>query len=341
MNKIYIGLSILLIIIIYIYYISNEFLNNNNNNTKYKQENKFISLLNSTYNNNFPKLIFIPHFELGDSIVVNGIIRYYCSIYHTVFMPCKSNYYNQIKFMYSDISNLVLYNISDKKIYHNIKLYIPYDKNDIELYHNYNIEFKVLGCMKSLYNIPSENIPSENIKSENTTSDFPIWIYDDLKLPNVAYEYFKITRNYTRENELYNNLINIIGKKYVIIIDDEKRNFVINPKFLSHIKYPIFKMGYDSNNIIPELNSIRDPIVFNNIKILENAMEIISIDSSIPWIIDFLNINVKTSVHTYMRDGHITYKNKNIKIILGTFIDRLSAYFNIFTYNSKMCNIFI
>ena len=328
MNKIYIGLSILLFIIISFFFIINEF-NNKNINLHNKHAKKFLYLLNTTYNNKFPKLIFIPHFELGDSIALNGIVRYYCSIYHTVFMPCKSTYYNQLKFMYSDLSNLVLYKIFNKKIYQNIKLYIPYDKNDIEMYHKYNIDIKVLGCMKIIYNQPIEIISTE----------FPTWMYDDLKLDNIAYDYFKLIRNYTREDELYNNLINIIGKKYVIVIDDEKRNFVINSKYLSHIKYPIFKMGSDSNNFIPELNSIRDPIVFNNIKILENAMEIISIDSSIPWIINFLNINVKTSVHTYMRDGHISFNNKNIKIVSGSLGERLSAYFNISTFNGKYCQI--
>jgi hypothetical protein len=331
MNKIYIGLLILIFIIVYTYFIYNKLLNNNYSQSNNHRANKFISLLNTKYNNTFPKLIFISHFELGDSIVVNGIVRYYCSIYHTVFMPCKSSYYNQIKFMYSDLSNLVLYKISNKKIYQNVHLYIPYNKNDIELYNIYNIDLKVIGCMKFFYNKPDQ------IQS----TEFPIWIYDDLKLNNIAYDYFKLNRNYTRENELYNNLINIIGKKYVVLIEDEKRNFVINPKYLSHIKYPIFKLSNDTNKDIPELNSIRDPIVFNFIKILENANEIISIDSSIPWIIDFLNINVNTSVHTYIRDGYIKFNNKNIKIITGSLIDRLFAYLNIHTYNGKYCQVLI
>jgi len=337
MNKIYIGLLILFFIIVYIYSIYNKLLSNNYNQSNNHHGNKFISLLNTKYNNTFPKLIFISHFELGDSIVVNGIVRYYCSIYNTVFMPCKSSYYNQLKFMYSDLSNLVLYKISNKKIYQNVHLYIPYSKNHIKLYNIYNIDLKVIGCMKLFYNKPIKNVLKE----------FPIWMYDDLKLDisdnlklhNIAYEYFKLNRNYTRENELYNNLISIIGEKYVVLIEDKKRNFVINPTYLSHIKYPIFKLNNDANNDIPELNSIRDPIIFNFIKILENANKIISIDSSIPWIIDFLNINVNTDVHTYIRDGYIKFNNKNIKIISGSLYERFFAYLNIDTYNSRFCQI--
>jgi hypothetical protein len=324
MNKIYIVLLILIFIIVYIYIIYNNYSQSNNH-----RANKFISLLNTKYNNTLPKLIFIPHFELGDSIVVNGIVRYYCSIYNTVFMPCKSSYYDQLKFMYSDLSNLVLYKISNKKIYQKINLYIPYKKNDIKLYKIYNIDLKVFGCMSFFYN---------NL-NQISQKEFPIWIYDELKLNNIAYDYFKLNRNYTRENELYNNLINIIGKKYVVLIEDEKRNYVINPKYLSNIKYPIFKLN--NNNDIPELNSIKDPIVFNFIKILENANKIISIDSSIPWIIDFLNIKVNTYVHTYVRDGYIKYKNKNIKIIAGSLNDRLYSYLNIHTTNGKYCQSLI
>jgi hypothetical protein len=300
-------------------------------NTKIKKSiPKFIKILSTNYNNNFDKLLFIPHIELGDSIVLNGIVRYYCTIYNTVFMLCKNSYYNQIKFMYTDLSNLVLIKLPDRDIYKNIKAYIPYDKESIELYNNYNIKIITLGCYNILYGMPE--ITYKTL--------FPSWMYDELKLNiNIAYDYFKINRDYVKENELYNKLINIIGKKYIVLIDDEKRNFIINPKYLSHIKYPIFKMSHNSINSIPELNLIRDPIMFNNIKILENALEIISIDTSIPWIIDFLNIKVKTSVHTYMRDGNIKFRNKNIKLISGTFIERLTAYTNLSTYNSKMCNI--
>ena len=325
MKKLILPLFILFIII---YFIIIKFypITNVKNNTP-----KFIKLLNTKYNNNLPKLLFFTAVELGDSIVLNGIIRYYCTIYNTVFIPCKNSYYNQIKFMYSDLSNLVLIKIPDRDIYKNIKSYIPYDKESIELYNNYNIKIIIVGCYNIFYNI--QDITYSTL--------FPAWIYNALNLnANIAYDYFKINRDYVKENKLYNNLINIIGKKYIVLIDDEKRNFTINPKYLSHIKYPIFKMSHNSKNFIPELNLIRDPIIFNNIKILENAIEIISIDTSIPWIIDFLNLNVKTTVHTYMRDGNIKFRNTNIKILRGTFFERLTAYTNFSTYNSKMCNIF-
>ena len=161
--------------------------------------------------------------------------------------------------------------------------------------------------------------------------------YDELELdPSIAYTYFKINRNYKRENELYNKLINIIGNKYIIIIDDEKRNFLIDEKYLTNLPYPIFKLSNNSNNKNKKLNNIRDDLIFNYIKILENAYEIISIDSSIPWLIDLLNLNPNTTVHSYTRLDYIKFKN--INVINGTLIDKSFALFN---YNNLKSSCYV
>ena len=78
-----------------------------------------------------------------------------------------------------------------------------------------------------MWNINKLYIPS------NLT--FPLWIYYDLDINiNIAYSQFKINRNYKKEDELYNKLVKILGYKYIILIDDEKRNFIIDNKlFLS------------------------------------------------------------------------------------------------------------
>ena len=154
------------------------------------------------------------------------------------------------------------------------------------------------------------------------------------------YTHFKVIRDFHKEEELYDKLVDIIGFKYIILIDDEKRNLVVNDKYLNHLPYPVFKLGNNSYNINEKLNTIQDPIIFNYIKILENASEIISIDSSIPWLIDMLDIQTKTTVHTYMRAGIIKFNNKKISVIDGSTIDRLPGYFNSATINSRLCNIF-
>jgi hypothetical protein len=300
--------------------------------SKYKP--KFIDFINTNLNTNSDKkkLFCIPHLELGDSIVLNGVIRHYCSQYDTVVMVCKKSYYPQIRFMYGDLNNLILYIIPDKNVYRKMNMYVPIDDEITHIFINNNINLMIMGCFRMQYNM-NIYIPPNLI--------FPLWIYNDLEIsPDVAYSNFKINRNFAREEQLYNNLTKIIGVKYIVVIDDEKRNYLIDDKYLVDLQYPIFKLGNNSSNKIKKLNNIKDPIIFNYIKILEHASEIISIDSSIPWLIDLLNIQTKTSIHTYMRGGNVKYNNKNITTINGSTIDRLPGYFNYNTINSGLCSVF-
>ena len=331
MNKYIIFCTILFLLLILLYRVTDFYYTESNILTiKYKP--KFIDFLNTNLASKSKKLFFVPHLELGDSIVLNGVVRYYCSIYDTVIMACKKSYYPQIRFMYTDLKNLILYQVPDKNIYRKMNIYIPYNNEIKTLFQEYNIKLIAQGCFKLQYSLDQIYIPENMI--------FPIWIYNDLDInPNIAYSQFKINRDYKREDDLYNKLVKILGYKYIILIDDEKRKFEISNMFLDNLQYPIFKLGNNSTNDNKKLNTIKDPIIFNYIKILENASEIISIDSSIPWLIDMLNIPTKTTVHTYMRGGNVQYKNNNITIIDGSPIDRLPGYLNFTTINSGLCSI--
>jgi hypothetical protein len=318
MNKYIILLLVLLLLLIYLiidFYITetNILLN------KYKPSFiKFIESLDQSSN----KLFTIPHLELGDSIALNGAIRYYSSKYDIVIMVCKKSYYKQISFMYSDLKNIIYYSLPDKNIYRNMTRYIPYNNEIKELFDKYNITYIPMGCFSLSLN------PSMNY--------FPTRIYDDLNLnPKIAYSHFKIIRNHEQENILYDKLISIIGNKYIILIDDEKRKYIIDDIYLKDLEYPIFKLSMNSTNKNKKLDNIRDPIVFNYIKILENAQEIISIDSSIPWLIDMLNIQTKTTIHTYLRPDILLYNNKNISTVNVSYIKKSTSLLNI--NNIQLC----
>ena len=161
--------------------------------------------------------------------------------------------------------------------------------------------------------------------------------YTKLNLDSdIAYNYFKIVRDYEREDKLYNKLINITGYKYIILVDDQKRNFLINKKYFENKKYPIFNVSINSKNKNNKLDLIKSDNLFDYIKIFENAQEIISIDTSIPWLIDIMNINVKTSIYG-ARPENIVYRNKNIKkldIYLEEIIDTNINKNNYFFKNS-------
>jgi len=281
-----------------------------------------VKFINTNLNNNSKKLFLSPLFELGDNIVINGAVRYYCEKYTTVVMVCKKNYYEQISYMYQDLDNLLFYVIPDIYANQYLEYYIKID-NDID-----NL-FK-------LYNIKYHNIFNNFVEYNNLLKlDYVLRTYNALNLDvNIAYKYFKIVRNHNRENELYQQLISIIGNKYVIIIDDEKRNFLINKIYTDQITLPIFKLSANSVNLNPKLNLIKDPYIFNYCKILENASKIISIDTSIPWLIDMMNINTKTYIYN-TRPGIIKYNNKNINLLPVKNKDIINNASNINNYSIK------
>jgi hypothetical protein len=257
------------------------------------------------------KLILIPHLELGDNIVFNGIVRYYCSKYDKVVLICKKTYFKQLEYMYFDLDNLILYPINGGILEGmDIKNEFYYDKNIQKMYDYYKITFAPVCMYYDYY----ENV-TEYDRSKCGRLHYPNDFFDYLNLPiNIRYDNFKINRDLENENILYNNLINIIGDKYNIIIDDEKKNIVIND---NHIKneYPIFKLSSNSTNKNKELNTITSDNIFNYIKILKNAQEIHTINSSIAMLIDALDIQVKTYIYAYLRQQQVEYRNKNFLYI--------------------------
>jgi hypothetical protein len=61
--------------------------------------------------NNNKTLFIIPHLELGDNLIINGMIRYYVTKYN-VILVVKEIYKEQINIMYSD-----LLSENNKKLY--------------------------------------------------------------------------------------------------------------------------------------------------------------------------------------------------------------------------------
>jgi hypothetical protein len=308
-------LIIAIIVVIILFYIfsnklSNNLSNNSSNNSSNHlfniNKNMLINFIQFNCVKNGNKLFIIPHLELGDNLILNGAIRFLSTKYKKIIYVVKQIYYDQISIMFSDIPNLLLYPtmggfIENRKM----STLIPYDNDVKNIYNKYNIDFIVFDGYRNEYDLTNYKYPRK----------YPVYFYDDLRISHdIRYTYFKINRNYNNENILYYNLINIIGNNYIIILDDEKRNLIINKKYYSNKNIPIFKLNNNSNNEIKELNNIRTSNIFNYIKILENAKEIHSIDSSILLLIDQLNINVKTYVHRYARNqplGYVVYRNKN------------------------------
>jgi hypothetical protein len=266
---------------------------------------KFISVIESNLSTDQKNLIIIPHTELGDAFVINGAIRHYSKIYDKIIYVCRNVYYEQISFMYADNKNILIYPINlGGEIYTQIINHIYINKEIENLFDKYNIDFIPMKYFKNIYEprILSNTI----IKRNNDLIDYPNFMYDELNLdPNIRYTQFKINRDYNRENELYNKLVNIIGKDYIIIIDDNERNYKIDTKYIQNKNLPVYYLGNKSQNKDVRLDELKDPYVVNYIKLLENATEIHTIESSIHILIDQLSINNNVYIHAYLRNGNI------------------------------------
>jgi len=272
-----------------------------------KSKKKLINFIDANLSDYTNKLILFPHLELGDNLIFNGIVRYFCKKYSKVVLVCKKAYYKTISYMYSDLNNLLIYQINGGMIENNnILLEFYYDNYIANLYKKYNIKFIPIGLYKSYYNMIREDVHIE----------YPLYFFDELKIPyDTRYTEFKIKRDYIRENIIFNKLVNIVGDKYNIIIDDEKRNFIINKNVIKN-NYPVFKLGNNSSNSNKELDKIKTDNIFDYIKLLENAYQIHTIDSCLVLLVDILNLNVKTFIYKNYRPLVVVYKNKNFEYIL-------------------------
>jgi len=326
MEKHRIIVIIILLLIYNIYYI---YINSENKINKIIQKKKInlVKFINTKLNNPYNKLFIVISPELGDNIIFNGAIRYFCKKYYSVTLVCKKGYYQQISYMYRDIDNILYYILPNTYFYNYINYYLPFNNEINNMLTKYNITYinQININTKNGINYIINHRKIDNIKRN----------YKSIGLEkNIAYDYFKIVRNYESEDILYNKLINITGKKYVIIIDDEKRDFIINDYYINNINLPIFKISLNSKNKDPRLDSIKTEYIFDYIKIFENADSIYSIDTSLLWLIDFLNINVK--IYAYLsRIENIIYNNKNIEILKVFNIDIIKSNINLNNYYIK------
>ena len=50
--------------------------------------------------------IILTHLGLGDHFLCNGMVRYLAQFYEKVYVVVKYNYYETVKKLYSDMSNI-------------------------------------------------------------------------------------------------------------------------------------------------------------------------------------------------------------------------------------------
>jgi len=176
------------------------------------------------------------HMGLGDHIICNGMIRYFCKKYDNVVVFCKDHYYDNINYMYRDLNNLEIFNFLD-------------DEQVVEFI-NKNISVK-----NNLIKPGFQNLDS---CLDRMTFDEAFYYLAGLDF-QIRFDEFYFERNLEKEEEVCKTL-NPDGEKYIFVLDDPKRGYNIDMTKVND-EYKVIRNDYQFK-------------MFDYIKLLENAEEI-------------------------------------------------------------------
>jgi hypothetical protein len=143
-----------------------------------------------------------------------------------------------------------------------------------------------------------QNLEQKNIFESKNFIFIPLHVHNLLdssvmkskyKLVDLTYEdwnkYFNLKRNYIKEKELYFEILKLKeNEKYILV----NRNFASPPDILQKN----FIVLNDTLKII-NMNMIEGFTLFDWCKVIENAEEIYTVETSINYIIDKLDIKAK------------------------------------------------
>lgn len=222
----------------------------------------------------------LPHFGLGDAIMINGLIRHFCEIYDNIFLFSADYHYESVKYMFRDLENLKVLNFGDMGLV---------VQNCINYISSNNLQNDLIKVgFEKLYD-EMHFIRPDGLLYESYYTMF------DLQ-PSLRYEKFFCLRNEEYENYVYNYL-NPSNEEYIFIIDDsthQNGSFVIDESRIPK-KYKIIKYDKDLN-----YNDERF-LLFNYGKIIENAKEVHSMETAFLEFIKSMKFSSNIFVHSYLK----------------------------------------
>lgn len=203
------------------------------------------------------------HLGLGDYIMCNGMVRHFCKNYDEVILFCLAHNFKNVEYMYRDVDNL--------------KIFI-FDTEDqiCDFIEDEKIKDNLL------------KVGFNNLKYyDENNINFDVGFYELAGLDyDLRFSEFYVERDLEEEDRVYKEL-NPNNEKYIFVHDDPNRGYSI-----------------DMSKIDSEYKIIRNDtrfLIFNYIKVLENAEEIHCMQSSIKDLINSYKLNAKMYFHNYVR----------------------------------------
>lgn len=224
------------------------------------------------------EIYLYPHLGFGDAIILNGLIRHFCSTNDSAVLFCKDRYYESIRWMLRDVKNLTYHQVSFGNGDSEIRQFIR----------NNNLDGKVIELgFDKLSQLCGRGIPFYDA----------FYLMHDLD-PNFRFSNFHYERNLEFEDYVYKKL-NPNDEKYIFVIDDSDHHLgkLRIPEEKISKEYKIIKydkkLNYDDSKFL----------MFNYYKILENAEEIHTLETAFFEFIQSIKIDKsKVNIHSYLRN---------------------------------------
>jgi hypothetical protein len=248
--------------------------------------------------------IFLFHLSTGDNFTMYGAVRHLQKIYKDVYIFCLYRNRYTVKQMYQQFNNIHIHIILNED-YNNC--IVP--NHLIELYKANIKNYDLYSCgshINNFYEVPGY---------------FWSKFYDNINLPySLRYEYNDINRN-SKEDDLYNKVVEKYGKKYIFLHDHRnvKYKHICERADVNVISdYPIFHPNFNYySNIGGEFNDLwsQDFLsdnLFDYCMLIENATEIHISDSSFSCLMPYLDLKKvqKKVIHTSYCEGLVNYHEK-------------------------------
>ena len=220
------------------------------------------------------------HLGLGDHIICNGMVRHFCKKYTNVVLFCYTHYYDNISYMYRDLDNLEIFNFDKEE--------------DAIVFVESNPTVK-----NSLIRPGFEKLDS---CLDRMTFDEAFYYLAGLDF-QVRFDEFYFERDLEKEDEVCNTL-NPDNEKYIFVLDDPKRGYLIDEDKLPK-EYKIIRNDFQFR-------------MFDYIKLLENAEEIHMMQTGFLDLVNSYKMGEpKIYRHNYVRNYPSSIHSKGLNEVIG------------------------
>lgn len=217
------------------------------------------------------------HLGLGDHIICNALVRHFCEQNDEIVLFTSGMHYENVKFMFRDISNLEV---------------MPFSN------HPSNADQEINRYISS-NNIGNDviTVGFGGLSGFKTRFDIAFYKMHDLN-PEMKVDNFYCERDEEMEDYVYNYL-NPENEKYIFVIDDDKHH--LKPLVIDQTKLP---KGYKIIKYDKTLNYNDNRfLMYNYRKIMENAEEIHMFQSAFSEFVNATELKKpKVYLHIYLRD---------------------------------------